>query len=169
MPFCTLTIHHARPRAVCECSGAEITMATRGRRTGGRSEESTSPGAPGTLFQQDLLAAVYATSGDLWHVLRDRCHDVTSWLQHLEYEGDIERDGSFNAATKLIPSWPNTEAQLQQARNLLGKQVWDSLTSRAATKGMEGRGSETTASNDAAGDLLVLGWCLTLTHPRDAG
>lgn len=109
---------------------------------------STWPWRAWYSFQQDLLAAVYAKSGDLWHVLRDRCHDATSWLQHLEYEGDIERDGSFNAATKLIPSWPNTEAQLQQARNLLGQQVWDSLTSRAATKGMEGSGGETTASND---------------------
>jgi hypothetical protein len=28
---------------------------------------------------------------------------------------------AFNAATQLIASWPNAEAQLQQARNLLGK------------------------------------------------
>ena len=39
----------------------------------------------------------------------------------VEYERDIERKGSFNAATRLIASWPNTEAQLHQARNLLGK------------------------------------------------
>jgi hypothetical protein len=31
----------------------------------------------------------------------------------MDYEGEIERDGSFNAATKLIPSWPNAEAKLQ--------------------------------------------------------
>jgi hypothetical protein len=59
-------------------------------------------------------------------------------LQHLEYEGEIERDSSFNVATTHIPSWPNAEAQLQQARNLLGKQVWGTLTSRAATKGRSG-------------------------------
>jgi len=88
-------------------------------------------------FEPALLAAVYAKSGDLWQVLRDRCRGVTSWLQHLEYEGDIERDGRFNAATKLIPNWADTEASLQQARNLLGKQAWGSLVGRAATKSME--------------------------------
>jgi len=64
----------------------------------------------------------------------------------LEYEGEIERDSSFNLATKLIPSWPNAEAQLQQARNLLGKQVWGTLTSRAATKGRSG--TETPSSDE---------------------
>lgn len=75
---------------------------------------STWPWRAWYSFQQDLLAAVYAKSGDLWHVLRDRCHDVTSWLQHLEYEGDIERDGSFNAATKLIPSWPKRDGGVER-------------------------------------------------------
>jgi hypothetical protein len=107
---------------------------------------STWPWRAWYSFEQDLLAAVYEKSGDLWHVLRDRCHDVTSWLQHLEYEGDIERSGSFNAATQLIASWPKAEAQLQQARNLLGKQVWDTLTSRALTK--DRCGTETTPSDD---------------------
>ena len=97
-------------------------------------------------FEQDLLATVYAKSGDLWQVLRDRCRDVTSMLQHLEYEGEIERDGSFNAATELIPSWPNSVPQLEQARNLLGKQVWDTLTSRAATT--DRCGTDTTQSDE---------------------
>jgi hypothetical protein len=109
----------------------------RGRQRGSRPDlfPSAWPWTAWYSFQQDLLAVVYAKSGDLWPVLRDRCHDVTSSLQHLDYEGEIERDGSFNAATQLIPSWSTAAAQLQQARNLLGQEAWDSLASRAATKG----------------------------------
>ena len=113
---------------------------------GGGLFPSTWPWRAWYSFEQDLLATVYAKSGDLWLVLRDRCRDVTSMLQHLEYEGEIERDSSFNVATKLIPSWPNAEAQLQQARNLLGKQVWGTLTSGAATRGRSG--TETPPSDE---------------------
>jgi len=110
---------------------------------------STWPWRAWYSFEQDLLPAVYGKS-DLWHVLRDSCRDVTSWLQHLEYEGDIERGGSFNAATDLIPSWSNAEAHLQQARNLLGKQVWDTLISRAAAKSTGRAGTDTTALDQEA-------------------
>ena len=89
-------------------------------------------------FEQDLLAAVYAKSGDLWQVLRDSCRHVTGGLQHLEYEGELERESSFDAAMTLIPRWASAEAPLQQARTLLGRELWDSLTSRAAAKAMEG-------------------------------
>ena len=89
-------------------------------------------------FEQDLLAAVYAKSGDLWQVLRDSCRHVTGGLQHLEYEGELEHERSFDAATARIRRWATTEAHLQQARTLLGRERWESLTSRAAAKAMEG-------------------------------
>jgi len=113
----------------------------RGReRTGTRSRDLFPPSWPVCAwypFEQDLLAAVYARSGDLWHVLRDTCRGVSGWLRHLEYEGDIESNGALAAATELIPHWTDAEVKLQQARNLLGRQAWDSLTTRAAGKAAE--------------------------------
>ena len=50
---------------------------------GGGLFPSTWPWRARYPFEQDLLATVYAKSGDLWLVLRDRCRDVTSMLQHL--------------------------------------------------------------------------------------
>ena len=85
-------------------------------------------------FEQALLATVYAKSGDLWPILRDRCRDITTWLEHLDYEGEIEPNSSFNAAAKFIRSWSNAEASLRQARNLLGKQIWESLVDKAPRK-----------------------------------
>lgn len=85
-------------------------------------------------FEQDLLAAVYGRSEDLWPELRERCRGVTSWLHHVEYEGELERENSFVGATKLVPTWPEAEAVLQQARTLLGRQAWESLTARAAIR-----------------------------------
>ena len=82
----------------------------------------------------DLLAAVYPQSGALWTALRERCCDVSSWLQHLDYESEIERDATFNSSTALIQSWPSAEMHLQQARNLLGRRVWDGLAARAAAR-----------------------------------
>ena len=115
--------------------------ATGRRRKAGSGPELFPPAWPWRAwqsFQQDLLAAVYAKSGDLWPVLRDSCRHVTSWLQHLEYEGEIEGASSFDAATTRIPRWASTEAHLQQARTLLGRELWESLTSRAAAKAEEG-------------------------------
>src|SRR5688572_14875797 len=66
-------------------------------------------------FEQDLLAAVYLRSADLWHVLREACHRVSGSLRHLEYEGDIESQGALGAATALIPRWTGAEVKLHQA------------------------------------------------------
>lgn len=84
-------------------------------------------------FEQDLLVAVYGRSEDLWPELRERCRLVTSWLDHLEYEGQLSCE-DFLGAAKLVPVWSGAEAVLQQARTLLGRQAWESLTARAAIK-----------------------------------
>ena len=91
-------------------------------------------------FEQDLLAAVYGRSEDLWPELRDRCRRVTSWLEHVEYEGELERENSFAGAAKLVPAWPDAEPVLQQARTLLGRHAWETLTARAAMKAGEAVG-----------------------------
>ena len=85
------------------------------------------------VFEGALLASVYERSADLWPLLRDDARDVTSWLEHLDYEGEIPVDGTMDAASQSIPNWPAVEGRLAQARNLLGKDRWNALTSAAAT------------------------------------
>ena len=71
-------------------------------------------------FEQDLLTTVYAKSGDLWQVLRDRCRDVTSMLQHLEYEGEIERDDWI--VLSALPSDVLAEARVDLWGRVLRRQ-----------------------------------------------
>jgi hypothetical protein len=84
------------------------------------------------VFHDSLLASVYARSGDLWQALRVDGRHVTGWLQHLDYEGEIPPGGGFESAVKLVPNWATVHARLEQARNLLGRETWEALTSKAA-------------------------------------
>jgi hypothetical protein len=81
-----------------------------------------------------LLATVYPTSPDLWQELRSTCTAVRRGLQHLDYEGDIERDDALSAVVALVREWPNAEVKFRQAQRLLGRDTWNSMVARAVDK-----------------------------------
>ena len=82
-------------------------------------------------FAEQLPPLLYGKSNDLWLVIQRKCKDVNGWLSHWDYEGQIDRSGTFSAATKHIPDWMTIEETLRQVRNTIGKDTWDRLVSTA--------------------------------------